>query len=126
MFWFWQFKHLSGTVSSPKCSQSGRDVFHLGCAMSIFWMANGCLGDLPAQGCCRYCTVKTMTSRNCHDKLLILVSRNRDLNIISFTRHCFLLETAIGCSNRKFYNTFLSEMIINSCQGLQEIDLFLN
>ena len=42
-----------GTVSSPRCSQSGCDVFHLGCAMSAFWMAYGCLGCLPAQGCCR-------------------------------------------------------------------------
>ena len=41
------------TVSSPKCGQSGCDVFHLGCAMSIFWVAYGCLGCLPAQGCCR-------------------------------------------------------------------------
>ena len=44
---------LNGTVSSPRGSQSGCDVFHLGCAMSIFWMAYGCLGCLPAQGCCR-------------------------------------------------------------------------
>ena len=28
-------------------------MFHLGCAMSNFWMAYGCLGCLPAQGCCR-------------------------------------------------------------------------
>ena len=38
---------------SERCSQSGCDVFHLGCAMSTFWMAYGCLGCLPAQGCCR-------------------------------------------------------------------------
>ena len=44
---------LNETVSSPRCSQSGCDVFHLGCAMSTFWMAYGCLGCLPAQGCCR-------------------------------------------------------------------------
>ena len=34
-------------------SQSGCDVVHLGCAMSIFWMAYSCLRCLPAQGCCR-------------------------------------------------------------------------
>ena len=45
--------YLNGTVSSPRCSQSGCDVFHLGCVMSTFWMAYGCLGCLPAQGCCR-------------------------------------------------------------------------
>ena len=28
-------------------------MFHLGCAMSTFWMAYGCLGCLPAQACCR-------------------------------------------------------------------------
>ena len=28
-------------------------MFHLGYAMSNFWMAYGCLGYLPAQGCCR-------------------------------------------------------------------------
>ena len=43
----------NGTVSSPRCSQSGCNVFHLGCAISIFWMAYGCLGCLLAQGCCR-------------------------------------------------------------------------
>ena len=38
---------------SSRCSQSGCDVFHLGCAMSTFRMVYGCLGCLPAQGCCR-------------------------------------------------------------------------
>ena len=26
MFWFWQFKYMNGTVSSPRCNQSGCDV----------------------------------------------------------------------------------------------------
>ena len=40
-------------LSSPRCSQSGCDVIHMGCTMSTFWMAYSCLGCLPAHGCCR-------------------------------------------------------------------------
>ena len=38
---------------SPRCNQSGCDVFHQGCAMSTYGMAFCCLGYLPAQGCFR-------------------------------------------------------------------------
>ena len=45
---------LVGSASPPRCYQSGFDVSHLGCAMSIFWIVcegQGCLSVLGFKVC---------------------------------------------------------------------------